>query len=163
MPGTDGAISVLGTLASVLGGLAVGSCTGTLAGLEFGAVCGFLGSMLDSVLGLALQYSVRNAISPSQHRTLNSLVNLLSATATSWLAQQGLDHNVAPTSAIALLMLVFSLQHGVWSSQLAVIVVLTVLIALFSTGAWQRALDYLIACVGLLHTCIILFKANDGC
>jgi uncharacterized membrane protein len=68
-PGTNGGISVLGTVASAGGGLFIGlvaASIGFLTGVEpawillaaVGTVSGFLGSMIDSVLGATLQETV---------------------------------------------------------------------------------------------------------
>jgi uncharacterized membrane protein len=51
-PGTDGAVSLAGTLASLLGGGLVGACAGaSVHGLVLGVAAGFGGSVLDSLLG----------------------------------------------------------------------------------------------------------------
>ncbi|KAJ3069930.1 Transmembrane protein 19 [Podochytrium sp. JEL0797] len=73
--GTNGGISPLGTLASVLGGAVIGltaalssllmtpSCSTAVSAarlVALGAACGFVGSLVDSVLGATLQRSTFN-------------------------------------------------------------------------------------------------------
>lgn len=61
--GTNGGMSLLGTGASFAGGAFIGICYFALSGFErsqlpmigFGAVCGVLGSLIDSVLGGTFQ------------------------------------------------------------------------------------------------------------
>lgn len=61
--GTNGGLSLLGTLASTAGGLFIGLCYYALSGLESSQIppiylataCGFFGSLIDSFLGATLQ------------------------------------------------------------------------------------------------------------
>lgn len=65
--GTNGGMSLLGTMASFLGGLFIGTgfflSSGIFAGvfdwrhILFGGLAGFLGSLIDSILGATFQYS----------------------------------------------------------------------------------------------------------
>merc|ERR1712141_295776 len=101
--GTNGGISTIGTLASCFGGLIVGFCfyVGILLGspksalmesphqyhvIFIGGMAGFLGSIIDSLLGATLQYSVveypygPHVKKISGHNILdNHSVNLLSS------------------------------------------------------------------------------------
>ncbi|KAK0449516.1 integral membrane protein DUF92-domain-containing protein [Armillaria borealis] len=57
-PGTNGGVSVGGTLASLVGGVGVGAVMAAWGGLEmvwWGALAGGLGSLVDSVLGAMIQ------------------------------------------------------------------------------------------------------------
>lgn len=87
--GTDGAISFEGTFASLIGGLIIGmiaiynpllsaTTSSKLAlGLKFGVV-GFLGGLLDSILGCFLQEQTYIIRYPDNWKPLNTLVNLIS-------------------------------------------------------------------------------------
>jgi len=76
--GTDGGVSVLGTLAALLGAGAV-ALTALFSGLISGrqglviVAAGFLGTLVDSLLGALLE---------RRHRLNNDMVNLLSTAAT---------------------------------------------------------------------------------
>lgn len=106
-PGTDGGISLPGTLASLLGGALVGGCSGTSAGLAQGLVAGGAGSLLDSLLGVVLQPPQLLAGRPRLWKTLNCLVNLLSASAIAVLAPTAVQHSelVLPPLGLLLLLL----------------------------------------------------------
>lgn len=104
--GTDGGISLVGTLASLCGGAMVGACAGDIVGLMQGLVAGGTGSLLDSLLGAALQHPQRMAGQPGMWKTLNCLVNLLSATAVAAAAPFAVEQAnlVAPVLALLLLL-----------------------------------------------------------
>ena len=53
--GVDGGVSLLGTLASLLGGALIGLCAGDLHSLAVLTLCGVNGSLIDSLLGVWLQ------------------------------------------------------------------------------------------------------------
>ena len=53
--GVDGGVSLLGTLASMAGGALIGLCTGDPTEVALMALVGMNGSVVDSVLGVALQ------------------------------------------------------------------------------------------------------------
>ena len=53
--GVDGGVSLLGTLASLLGGLLIGLCAGDFHSIGVLTLCGVNGSLIDSLLGVALQ------------------------------------------------------------------------------------------------------------
>ncbi|EGD76066.1 hypothetical protein PTSG_00775 [Salpingoeca rosetta] len=76
--GRDGAVSVLGTVMSVVGGAIIGAAHGTWQGAAQGALYGAAGSILDSWFGLVLQPPSLVANS-KLWAPLNVLVNLLSA------------------------------------------------------------------------------------
>lgn len=69
--GTNGAVSAVGVAASIVGGATVGlvyaltageaAGAGLLVWLAVGAACGFVGSMVDSLLGATLQLSLFDA------------------------------------------------------------------------------------------------------
>ena len=104
--GTDGGISLVGTLASLCGGAMVGACSGDGIGLVQGLVAGGTGSLLDSLLGAALQPPQRLAGQPGMWKALNCLVNLLSATAVAAAAPFAMEQAnlVAPVLALLLLL-----------------------------------------------------------
>jgi len=89
-PGCDGGVSLLGTIASIWGGLLIGIWSGSVAGCFYGAVFGCVGSALDSMLGCLLQTrpamptptltpaANRQPVSFQQWKRMNNLVNLLS-------------------------------------------------------------------------------------
>eukprot|EP00924_Labyrinthula_sp_SR-Ha-C_P001900 maker-scaffold_30-snap-gene-2.66-mRNA-1 protein AED:0.42 eAED:0.42 QI:126/1/0.5/1/1/1/2/0/859 len=85
--GTDGAISLTGTLWSIIGGTIIGvlaAINSAESGLDFGlitlkySIVGFIGSLLDSALGCLLQSPEVLAVSPESWKTRNTLVNFLS-------------------------------------------------------------------------------------
>jgi uncharacterized protein (TIGR00297 family) len=105
--GQDGAISLAGTIASLVGGALVGACAGTPAGLLQGIVAGGAGSLLDSVLGALLQRPELLAGKPRLWKSLNCLVNLLSSSAIAAAAPLAAEHArlVLPPLALLLLLL----------------------------------------------------------
>ena len=100
--GVDGGVSLLGTLASLLGGLLIGLCAGDLHSIAVLTLCGVNGSLVDSLLGVLLQSqpspdkttarSTSNSaghvthqprrLSVQQWASSNALVNLLSCSVT---------------------------------------------------------------------------------
>jgi uncharacterized protein (TIGR00297 family) len=105
--GTDGAISLFGTLASLVGGALVGSCTGTSVGIVVGVAAGGAGSLLDSVLGSVIQQPAQLAGKPRLWKLLNCLVNLISASAVAAAAPVAAAYAqlVLPPLALMLLLL----------------------------------------------------------
>eukprot|EP01043_Picozoa_sp_COSAG02_P027313 COSAG02_NODE_1605_length_11721_cov_163.467475_1_plen_402_part_00 len=105
--GQDGAISLAGTIASLVGGALVGACAGTPAGLLQGIVAGGAGSLLDSVLGALLQRPELLAGKPRLWKSLNCLVNLFSSSAIAAAAPLAAEHArlVLPPLALLLLLL----------------------------------------------------------
>lgn len=105
--GTDGGISLPGTLASLFGGALVGACSGTVEGVVVGVAAGGAGSLLDSVLGAMLQRPERLAGRPALWKALNCLVNLLSASVVAAVAPLAATHAqlVLPVLGLLLLLL----------------------------------------------------------
>jgi len=83
LPGLDGGISLLGTVASMCGGLLIGVFTLSWPGVLYCTVWGTLGSAVDSVLGSVLQSSLKQTTkSYEKWHFYNWLVNLLSSLVT---------------------------------------------------------------------------------
>ena len=95
--GVDGGVSLLGTLASIAGGAIIGLCSGSLHSTAAMALVGMNGSVIDSLLGIALQSRPQPAadgssahwkprsMSAAAWASSNALVNLLSCLLTSLL------------------------------------------------------------------------------
>ena len=139
--GTNGGVSPLGLLASLIGGASVGLAQAVfdyvgggggghspgasadnnglpLTPILQGATAGFLGSMLDSLLGATLQYSgkakgivvntpVRGAmpITASLAVLSNDQVNLLSIVAMAWFGYRSHDYFFPPSASVGRLVL----------------------------------------------------------
>lgn len=70
-------MTLRGTVASLLGGLLIGACGGTLHSLYLGGLYGVIGSALDSVLGAVIQHPDR--IWRKNWKLWNIVVNALSS------------------------------------------------------------------------------------
>jgi len=108
-PGRDGGVSLLGTMASVVGGALIGAVGGTWDALLLGAFSGWAGSMIDSLLGALLQApGAAGAMDGATWKAWNCAVNALSSTMTILLVV-ALDAYPAGWGPLLLLLLVVSL------------------------------------------------------
>ena len=85
-PGRDGAVSFRGVTASIIGGGLIGLMGFSKRSLIAGAVLGWLGSYIDSVLGAVMQtpgLSFESGNGESNWKGWNSVVNVISSVLTS--------------------------------------------------------------------------------
>lgn len=142
--GVDGGVSLLGTLASLLGGLLIGLCAGDLHSIAVLTLCGINGSLIDSLLGVWLQsqptvdtaaakaakgkssknvhYQPRQ-LTVQQWASSNALVNLMSCSL---------------TCALHLLLQYVNERYGL--STLPSLVLLDVLMLLYTCQPWVNVL-----------------------
>ena len=133
--GTDGAVSFLGTVASLLGGAIIGAFSGAPGGSSSRIACdatkfaliGALGCTIDSVLGCVVQPApLMKRLGPKSWKLRNTLVNLLSVLATVGIvalyesmhaAQSSWVVPTAALAALAVLILVVFLSPlpGFWA------------------------------------------------